>query len=465
MSGTRRVWVVSMPLAILLVVSVAFLMGEWTKPSGDLPHAARRAVVGGQPTPGNNSSPMRERTVTGRLVDGAGRGLAGWRISLSAADAESGRYGEIGKTEADGTFAIQSSRSGPVRFFLNLDHLLRADAHERSEFRSGEVELAEGDQAKPLTLTVDTNHTIKGRVVWSGSDRPVPGIGVSVKVEPGNAATQAVGPQCAVQLAFLWAREKTDKYGAFMIENVPNGSLEFTLEAKGIVHKSVAGKELHGEEVLDVEDLDVDTAYSLKGRLLDATTREPLRLAHGLGWVTVDATDEFGKGGAGPSLDPNDFGEAATGDGVDLDEDGRFTARNISEGATRVTITEPGYLPVEIRGVRLRPTGPTDLGDILLQLGCTLTGILIDKSQGKPLVLGRYFQIGVQEAGKTQRRYGLVRPPGDDGRFTIRGVSRDTEAVIFLDTGFSTHTVTAVPAPDGKGCIDLGRVELGTSND
>lgn len=501
MRNTRPVLSVALPLAVILGIAIALLLRSHGRlgasPSaGGAAGGSAQATAGGPGGSGAGEGPSgaaagrkgrkagpvagednaedagepttifelpleKGRVLVGRVVDAAGQGQAGWAVSMRAVGAGVSQMPGSGLADADGWFTLRSEVSGAVQFALSLYPQRRPDAYESYQFESGEIDLPRGGQAEPLTLTVDIGHTVKGRVVLRGSGVPVPGVEVQVKVNEEDAASWADGPQCSLLSAELCAREKTGGNGAFTIENVPNGSLNFTLEAKEIVRKSEKGGELQGEAVFDVGDLAVGQARSIAGRLVDATTRDPNRPTYPFHGVTVDATNDFGEGVERGRGDPYDFGEGASGNDVYPDEQGRFTAEGIGDGVTRVTFTAPGYLPLVMRDVTLRPASQTDLGDILLQPGCTLSGILIDKALGKPVRRDEYFNITVEEAGKAHsRNNGLAKVAGDDGKFEIHGVSREAETVTLTVPGFPARTVTTIPAPDDQGCIDLGRIEL-----
>ena len=143
--------------------------------------------------------------------------------------------------------------------------------------------------------------------------------------------------------------------------------------------------------------------------------------------------------------------------------DGRFTLENVVPGKYTFKITADGLVPARIEETELVPGQPLDLGEIRLDKGATVRGMVLDKGNKAP-VGGAAIVIeeGGGLAGMLRQMDPNQRPAattGPDGRFVLSGIAPGQLALrVESDRHAPTKTSLEIQpgVPPADVTIDLG---------
>ncbi len=143
--------------------------------------------------------------------------------------------------------------------------------------------------------------------------------------------------------------------------------------------------------------------------------------------------------------------------------DGRFTLENVTPGTYTFKVTAEGLVPARIEEKELVPGQPLDLGEIRLDKGATVQGLVLDKGSKAP-VGGAAIAIeeGGGLAGMMKQMDPNQRPAattGPDGRFTLSGIAPGqltlrAESERYAPTKATLDVQPGVPLADLT--VDLG---------
>jgi hypothetical protein len=163
-------------------------------------------------------------------------------------------------------------------------------------------------------------------------------------------------------------------------------------------------------------------------------------------------------GGLAPSLD-----EVETG------VDGRFTVRGLSAGKGSVTVQKAGLRVAVKRDVELRPLQGADVGDVLLERGTSIAGVVLNE-RGEPLpgadvsvssmarlVLNRIEDLPREQIGQ---EFGQRATTDADGHFELAGLGGGNYTVHVTADGYDLLSREDVPA--GARDLRLQPVRLGS---
>jgi hypothetical protein len=116
--------------------------------------------------------------------------------------------------------------------------------------------------------------------------------------------------------------------------------------------------------------------------------------------------------------------------------DGAFHKNQVPIGSVRIEIWCDGYAPFQVERV-LKANEEHDLGEVLLEPGSTLRGMVRDADGN--VVSGAMVLLG-QETD-----FDLFAPSvrsGEDGIFTIRGVTSRSNELVVRSPGFAANTIS-----------------------
>lgn len=281
--------------------------------------------------------------VAGRVVDEAGRPLAGARLrpevldgrGLPAVVSES----MAGESSANGSFALGPLPAGPIG--IGVAHRGYAPVRVTATVRSRE-------STDVRDVTLESGLAIRGRV--RGRDR-VGLAGVLLRAEAEGAEPRATSDA------------ETDADGAFEISGLPAATYAITAQAAGFAAghaKAPAG----GDPI----EIVLSPGGSITGRVVDAAG-EPLA------GVSVQGEAEGDDAGERGSF------WITTGDAGD----GRFTTNDTTPGTYALRVRASGAGEASRTGVKVVAGRTTDVGTIALERGGVVTGTVIDADgQGIP---------------------------------------------------------------------------------
>jgi Carboxypeptidase regulatory-like domain len=276
-------------------------------------------------------------------------------------------------------------------------------------------------RATSLEIALEPGHAIRGRV--HRGDDPVEGVQIMIR---GSHVPR--GERGAV----------TDEKGAFSFDSLPRGTYTLAFFKAG----EMIDKTLTVEAPADV-DVDLPPTGILTGRVVDASTREPVR--------------EFFY-----MLEPAGEGDTRRTRGMQRGEtaaDGTFTA-TVPAGTYRLTASATGFLPSEPIEVVVTAEGSAPV-EIALGRGATISGRVTDE-EGKPL--GEAHVMIAGDAGEIARSSRNIRrsmplnaQTGEDGTFILTGAETGPAQLIVRRAGFVTERRTIEIEPETRVDVALAR--------
>ncbi|HEX8255331.1 MAG TPA: carboxypeptidase regulatory-like domain-containing protein, partial [Thermoanaerobaculia bacterium] len=296
--------------------------------------------------------------------------------------------------------AVRADEAGEVQLQLapgTYDFVAEAD-----RFQTGFITARNITRPGSVDLTLEQAFAIRGRVHRNG-------VGVA------NANISLLGNEDVPRDHAI----VTGADGRFEIAGLARDKYRLGVFKHEELIQRIVSAEAPGEV-----DVALPPAGTLRARVIDAATREPVReFIYSV--EPLDATEEPTRMGR-PLMER---GEASA--------DGTFTV-TVSSGAYRVSATATGYTastPVE---VRLTEREPTEL-QIALDRGATISGRVTDES-GTPIAEADVYVFGA-EADRMSKRSGPRVAPGtarsaQDGTFSVSGVEPGTATMTVRKEGF-----------------------------
>ncbi len=425
--------------------------------------------------------PSRTATISGRVVDEGGRGVAGARVEGRLA--WRGNGGEpiwTARTAADGTFRFSAVSTAPMLLTVRAAGFVasRADVSPR-----------EGT----VRVVLRRGGVLIGSVV-DETDGPVAG---AIVAAGGSAA-------------------ETDREGRFRLEWVRPGEVSLVAFAPGDRIGSRSPVVRAGEAVT-LGSLRVSVGPCIAGLIVDESSRQPIAGAHvaaAVPWNGPDPdplarrstrSDERGKFrvcglAAGPhrlDVDHRDYlarelagvparvdsttgvsvalrraavvvgrvvdekGGAVVGARVRLrvasavaegvtTSGGRFRLRRVAPArSANLEAEKIGFTPATVRGLNLKPGPPQNLPDLVLRRGLHGHGRIVDPGAA-PIAGVEVRSAPEADKGKLDFRFGDPPPSPDavtdaEGRFEVTGLEPGEYRLLLWREGFADKTVAALP--------------------
>jgi beta-lactamase regulating signal transducer with metallopeptidase domain/5-hydroxyisourate hydrolase-like protein (transthyretin family)/peroxiredoxin len=413
-TDARGRWVVSEAPADLSLVSIR------------VEHPSYQATSG-KPSRGLDSvtAVLREGpTVSGRVVDRAGKPVSGARVLLGQEP-----FGGVGvemKTDSRGTFKLASRRSGPSIVTVLAEGFAPAILA---------VNVEETGTTGPVELKLEPASVIRIRVV-------------DVHGKPVRAATCAVDTWRGHRTFFY--RGDTDDDGRLTWKNAPTDAVLFDIFKTGFMRER-----LHPFTASDEDQVVVlHPELSVSGRVTDAATGKPVPSFRVIRGATFEGSTEV-TWWHSEALDCTD---------------GRYTQRfDQPMKSWHVRVEAPGYKPAESRAFRSDEGATTQ--DFALQPGPALSGVIL-LPDGKPAdgaevaLATRGVYIGLHDAGFNRGYNVPLTKTGPDGRFTFTPPDKPAFLIAAHEAGFAE-----TPAGDVSTAVKLtlrpwgrlvGKVMIGT---
>ncbi len=308
--------------------------------------------------------------LTGRVVDAAGRPVAGAQVRARSDDAESAEPALGVTADQAGAFRLRALPPGQL--------VLQAEAAGHAPSASVVVTVSDepGAARQDVVLRLAAPVTLRGRVI---DER---GAGIA------GAVVRAMRPMSQVALP----RATTDAQGGFALELGP-GPVYLAAEAQGFAPGHQLGIEVPGPEPI--------ITLARGGTITGVVTGHGAPLAH----FTVHVTRHAAHGGG------SDYW--THGMRV-VSPDGSYRMAELVPGRYSVTASAPGLAPVEQGGVMVAPGSETRV-DLALAPGASLVGTVRDARSRGP-VAGAAVRLST--GSDTAMTY-----TGDAGQFTISDIA------------------------------------------
>ncbi|MCG6925172.1 MAG: carboxypeptidase-like regulatory domain-containing protein [Acidobacteria bacterium] len=364
---------------------------------------ARPVTLGlGQVVRGTVTLPDRRTPAGGAVVRYEGRGTTRWA-----------------EVRADGSFLIEGVPAAGGGEIV-------ADAGERGR---GVAPVVPGS-TESVRVVLAPTATLSGRVVDSGTGRPVSGARLVARA-PGAA--------------FL-ARSGRD--GRYVLRGLPPRTYDLEVDDARFVRWS--------------HDIDVAA-----GR---AETRD-VPLVRGAG-LTGQVVDDTGAPVEGAAVQMSPGGEGgmrdfvrrmrSRGDAVRTDRNGVFTAERLTPGrGQRLDVRHEDYENRSLGGIDLEPGFTTKGVRVVLRRGLELVGVVVDQEE-RPLA---GVEVELRQSFTFRSRRGNMavgmpdsfprREAGPDGRFAFQGLKAGDYTLTASSPGYARATVDPVMVSEDEGAEPL----------
>lgn len=342
------------------------------------------------------------QNVTLRIVDRAGKPVPNAQVAFSDSEEILGyRDARALLMQPFVLRALRADAAGEVALQLapgTYDFAATAENFQTSAFAGRSIA-----RSMSIDLPLEQSYTIRGRVHRNGTG--VANVQVMVHGTDGIVREQGV---------------TTDATGRFELTGLAREKYRLgIMKHEELIQRTVSA------DAPGTVDVALPAAGVLRGRVLDAETREPVR--------------EFVY-----SVEPLEPSEENTRYGMPMMQRGETTADGtftvtVSAGPYRVSAGATGYTastPVE---VRVTEREPADV-DVLLDRGITISGRVTDES-GTPLAGADVFVMGDERPNRRKRSSTRGGGPGnmrtnDDGAFSISGIEPGMVVVTARREGF-----------------------------
>ena len=379
--------------------------------------AAREAGMGPIPDPVDLDKVDRQRDLHGRVVDPAGKPIAGatlvahhfpWRNADLLTMGGYQEKIEVGRTRSasDGTFSM---RLKPGRIVG-----LTATAKGRSPVSRGDLSAGERVRLEMLPAGVAT------LVVQAVDAEEKPAANVKLRF---FRASHVGG-------ATFTRNTETDEAGKAVFEDLPGGVwgyLDPSHETLGSPSWQRVQLAAEGETSFTLRML---AGRTLRGTVTDAITGKPVVGARvGMNWMA----------------DPY----------VETDENGQYELHGwTGKGVQEIAIFGDGYSHQSI------PVGKKETIDVKLVPAAQIEGVVVD-AEGGPIAGALVSAIASSyHTGDQQISMGNTRT-GDEGRFHVDGLNPAMpHSLIVKAEGYAYFFVDFDPQPRSDGALDLGSLEL-----
>ncbi|HEX8152916.1 MAG TPA: carboxypeptidase regulatory-like domain-containing protein, partial [Thermoanaerobaculia bacterium] len=298
----------------------------------------------------------------------------------------------------DGTFVLKNAPAGPITLHAMSEWL-------RVEGPSKEITAP----ATGITLTVPKLARIEGKVVDRSTSQPVREFNVTTQSQLQGGRPGAKGTQVQAD------------DGAYVLENVPPGTLDVVVTAAGYVPGTVANVVVAEGKTVSGVDVQLDRGATIVGRVT----------AGGVGLAEVMVT---------PSVMPDQRnpGNRSTR----TDANGDYTLQGVAAGERAVDFWKDGYMS-ERKSVTAT-AGKESRLDVELSRGRELRGRVTDNA-GHPVLAARVRPQAMGFGGMAMR---TVMTDAEGG-FVLQGLSSERRLTVFVDKeGYLSKTLENVD-PNG----------------
>lgn len=356
---------------------------------------------------------------SGRVVDSAGRPVAGadvWAVPSDAGGFRRGSTREQTLTSTDGTFHLPELETD-TPYTLHA----RRDGHA-----PGLVELAApadgptGGALDPVEIVLPDASAAFGRVV-DFDENPV--AGAEVSLAPVVETSDIFALLRANSAAAGDHQATTDAEGRFEIGDLPSGRFDLTASARRFAPLTVPGVELAEDRSrVDLGTLLLEPGLTLEGQVVDPQGRP------------VAEADVRSEPGNGLGLRRRSRRRADDSPDATTGPDGRFVVGDLARGVPMtLTIRRKGYGGTDLAGIELPLEEPLT---VVLEPSSILSGEVVD-TDGQGIEKAGILARGGAAPGPRSRGGSFTRgESGADGRFTVEGVAPGRVTVSVMADGY-----------------------------
>lgn len=382
------------------------------------------------------SAAAPSRTISGRVVDEAGRAVAGAEV-----DALGFGIGRVGKgasatTDSAGKFALASKGDSEFVERIRVRGKQHADAFVTLGSKTGDSDVG--------TIVVESGGSVMGRVL-DKSGNPVAKATVSAYVKDRKSGG---GDGLFVLGDLDPARTRTattDPSGAWRIDGLPAGQVSVNADADGYAPETVRDVQIEKMKVTPDLVLNLDKGLSISGVVLDASGRPLPGAEVSVSREVIDLTE----GGMGATL------------GRDLvrktDANGRFAMEGLRDEGYTINVRATGCVD---RSVERVAAGTADMR-VSMKTSGVVFGVVTDAVTKKPVSnyevepsnamfgfrMARGAPLRVLHGAEAARLAGVAEEPG---LFAIGDLAAESMTLEVKAEGYAPVTMSGIATPSGQ---------------
>ncbi|MFN0058352.1 MAG: carboxypeptidase regulatory-like domain-containing protein, partial [Planctomycetota bacterium] len=363
--------------------------------------------------------------IKGLVVDEANQPLKGATVGLAEGQTGPGLAMSKRKATSDaaGRFELHGIEAG--------EHMLLAEMRGFLDYEQADVQVIEGQATADIVVMLTKGSTITGTVLDSQGQPIV------------NATIKAVD----TSLGMRQLQARSDTSGHYLLDELGPDPVDLNVEAQGY------SKETRHQVPVNTEqnDFTMRKLGKIIGRVVDQNGVPPQAFSVA---PKIYMNDRYLS-----KVPPRTIS-------IQPGEDGRFEFSELETGTYQVTIGAPGYTLAMFEGVEIVEDGVHDVGEVVLNEGGKIGGIVIDEANepvfGANIILVGAALLppspsGTPARGASGRQGGSPRRRTDrDGRFLIEGLAQNEVQVRIEHRQYLTQTVT-LRAGDLENTIILTR--------
>lgn len=345
-------------------------------------------------------------TVTGRVTDRDGKGLAGvsvttlesrgmsggmvMRIALGAMRSDEG---ENVQTAEDGTFSIRVKEG-------SFDFAFSRDGYGQKVLRAQQVNTT----IKPLEVTLEPAVEISGRVTRNGGG--VAGVRVNLFGEGVTGEAETAGD------------------GSFRIGNLSPGTAMLNVSKEEEFIQQFRPVTIPASDIV----VDVPPGGRITGRVVDKNTKQPV--------TTFDAGISAPRGGGGMVIMGPPQSRSFTSD------DGTFVLDGVPAGTTNVVVNAAGYVTARVPNITVEEGKTVANVEVEMDRGVKVTG-KVTGPDGAAIA-----GVAVRSEVGGRRMMGMpgaanVAVTDANGEFVMEAQERGERTFTFTRSGYVATTKTA----------------------